>query len=95
MNDRNFEKYNTKRNEIIAKYKKQKLTNVFSVLGIGAALILIVFLLKDILNIAVTLVLIAVIAMITIIFARIRYVSVNYVMEQKLRDFENEDPTFY
>lgn len=95
MNDKNFEKYNTKRNEIIAKYKKQKLTNVFSVLGIGAALILIVFLLRDILNIAVTLVLIAVIAMITIIFARIRYVSVNYVMEQKLRDFENEDPTFY
>ena len=95
MKSENFEKYNNRRNALISKYKKEKRVNVLTVLGVGAALLILVVLLRNLLNIAVTLLLSAISIMITVIFARIRYVTINYVMEQKLRDLESEDPNFY
>lgn len=93
-NDR-AEKYNRKRQEMIALYRKKKLVSTFSILLAGAALLVLVAALKNVLNIAVSLVLSAMIIMITVIFARIRIVTVNHIMESQLRLLEQEEPEFH
>lgn len=93
-NDR-FEMYNAKRNQIISQYKKKKRINVLAVLLIGLLLLAIVVALKDILNIAVTLVLSAMIIMVTVIFARIRAVTINHTMDSRLKLYEQEEPEFH
>lgn len=93
-NDR-AEKYNRKRRELIAAYRKKKLVSTVSILLAGAALLVLVAILKNVLNIAVSLVLSAMIIMITVIFARIRIVTVNHIMESQLRLLEQEEPEFH
>lgn len=93
-NDR-AEKYNRKRQEMIALYRKKKLVSTFSILLAGAALLVLVAVLKNVLNIAVSLVLSAMIVMITVIFTRIRIVTVNHIMESQLRLLEQEEPEFH
>lgn len=93
-NDR-AEKYNRKRQEMIAAYRKKKLVSTFSILLAGVALLVLVAALKNVLNIAVSLVLSAMIIMITVIFARIRIVTVNHIMESQLRLLEQEEPEFH
>ena len=61
----------------------------------GVLLLIIVIALKDFLNIAVTLVLSAMIIMVTVIFARIRVVTINYTMSSRLRLYEQEEPQFH
>lgn len=89
------EKYNRKRQEMIAAYRKKKLVSTFSILLAGVALLVLVAALKNVLNIAVSLVLSAMIVMITVIFARIRIVTVNHIMESQLRLLEQEEPEFH
>lgn len=89
------EKYNRKRQEMIALYRKKKLVSTFSILLAGVALLVLVAALKNVLNIAVSLVLSAMIIMITVIFARIRIVTVNHIMESQLRLLEQEEPEFH
>ena len=96
MNDERFNEYNLKRNELIKKYKMQKIKNIFLVLGIGAAIValIITLFLLTLINEAVAIVLSAVVVMITIIFTRIRVVTINHIRDEKLRLFEEDDPTF-
>lgn len=90
MDKTELEKYNKQREDIIRDCKRKKLINAVSVLGIGAVLVLIVVLLNGVLfNIAVTLVLSAMIIMISIIFMRIRIVTINHIMQTRLMKFEN------
>lgn len=97
MNDEAFEKYNKHRKELVSHYRTLKIKAVMLVLGIGVALLAAVILLGvlKLFNIAVVLVLCAVIVMATVIIARMRAVVVNHTAEEKLRQFESEDPTFY
>lgn len=87
------EKYNEKREKMLHEYKQRKLKNVLAVLGIGVAALIVVFVLSNVgvLNIAVTLVLAAMIVMMTVIFARTRAVTVNHIMENQLRLLEQEN----
>ncbi len=95
MNDQNYEKYNHKRKQIKTEYGKKKLVNVFVILGTAAiAVILIALLTGIVFNIAVTLVLSVMIIMIAIIFTRIRVVTINHIMQQRLLALENEDVRF-
>ncbi len=97
MNNEEFAKYNQKRNELLRKYKIEKLKAVFLIFAIGLLELAItwgLFAVKFI-NIAVALVLTAVLVMLTVILARIRAVTVNHTRDEKLRLFEDSDPTFY
>ena len=57
MKSEKLEKYNQKRQSLIAAYRKKKLINLLAIFGAGAVLLVTVALLQDVLNIAVTLVL--------------------------------------
>ena len=93
MKSEKLEKYNQKRQSLIAAYRKKKLINLLAIFGAGAVLLVTVALLQDVLNIAVTLVLGAMIVMITVIFARIR--AVNHTLQSQLRLYEQEEPDFH
>lgn len=97
MDDSRFEKYNAKRKEIIKQYNSKKLKEVLLTMVTGAAVVALAWILcvVSFINIAVCLVLTAVAVMITVIFARIRVVTVNHIRDEKLRLFEDDDPTFY
>ena len=97
MENEKFQKYTAKRNELLKKYKNEKIKAIFSTLGIGVAAIAVFWVLYalSIFNVAVTLVLTAVFVMITVIFTRIRVVTINHTRDEKLRLFEDNDPTFY
>ena len=89
MKSEKLEKYNQKRQSLIAAYRKKKLINLLAILLVTVAL------LQDVLNIAVTLVLGAMIVMITVIFARIRAVTINHTLQSQLRLYEQEEPDFH
>ncbi len=95
MKSEKLEKYNQKRRALIALYRKKKLINLLLIFGAGAALLVTVVLLQGVLNIAVTLVLSAMIIMITVIFARIRAVTINHTLQSHLRLYEQEEPEFH
>ena len=97
MEQDKFEQYNLKRNELLKKYKAEKIRQVLKTLGIFALAIVIAWVLHflKIFNIAVSLVLTAVFVMMGVIFARIRAVTVDHTRDEKLRLFEDSDPTFY
>lgn len=95
MKSEKLERYNQKRQSLIAAYRKKKLINLLAIFGAGAVLLVTVALLQDVLNIAVTLVLGAMIVMITVIFARIRAVTINHTLQSQLRLYEQEEPDFH
>ena len=97
MESEKFEKYNAKRKEILIKYKKQKFKSVFLTLSLGAVAIALTWILHMVsfINVAVALVLTAVFVMMSVIFARMRAVTVNHVRDKELQLFEDNDPTFY
>lgn len=95
MKSEKLEKYNQKRQSLIAAYRKKKLINLLAIFGAGAVLLVTVAFLQDVLNIAVTLVLGAMIVMITVIFARIRAVTINHTLQSQLRLYEQEEPDFH
>lgn len=95
MKNEQLEKYNKKRNDLIAFYRKKKLLNVLITLAVGLVLLITVILLRNVLNIAVTLVLSVMIIMITVIFTRIRVVTINHMLQSRLQLYEQEEPEFH
>ncbi len=91
MNNEQLNSYNQKRNEIIKKYNKIKLKNSLTVVIIGVLLLglcaLIGVLLK---NVAIALVLGAVVFMFFCILLRIKIVSANHTMQTQLKYFEQD-----
>ena len=91
MNNEQLLSYNQKRNEIIKKYNKIKLKNVLSVALIGVLLLgLCAFIGVLLKNIAVALVLGAVVFMFFCILVRVKIVSANHTMQKQLAYFEQD-----
>ncbi len=91
MDDKAYAKYNEKRNAIIAEYRKKKMKNVGLVLGIGFGIAIVCFLVGwfGLKNIPVTAVITLVAALFSILYARIRVVTINHARQQKLMEFED------
>lgn len=94
MNNEDYKRYNEKRHGIIKEYKKKKLLNSLVILLVGIVSVIISVLLFQT-NVAVPIVLSVIIVMVTIIYLRIRIVTINHTMQTKLRFFEQEEPTFH
>lgn len=94
MNNDELKKYNEGRQKIIKEYRKKKLINVTLIFTAAIAAIALIWLLFS-RNIAVTLVLTAMTVMITIIFARIRIVTLNHTAQTRLRFHEQNEPIFH
>ena len=91
MDDRMFKKYSNKRKELIEYYKNKKLKNIFCILGIAFLVVVIDVALSFIIKyIAVTLIVGAMVVMFSIIYMRIRVVTINHAMQQKLQQFEQD-----
>ncbi len=95
MNNEQYTKYNEGREKIIAKYRKKKLINSFLIMSAAVFAVTVIVLLKNILNIAITLVLSVMVIMIAIIFMRIRIVTLNHTAQTRLRFYEQNEPTFH
>lgn len=95
MNNEELSKYNEGRKKIIKEYRNKKLLNVTIIFAVAAILITLIWLLSFTLNIAVTLVLTAMVIMITVIFARIRVVTLNHTAQTRLRFYEQNEPVFH
>ena len=87
-----MERYTAERKKIIAEFGKKRLTQVVAVLGIGLAAVLAVLVIGGLVlkNIPVTAVVALVIGLFTILYARIRAVTVNHAMQVKLHKFEDD-----
>ena len=86
-----MEKYTQERQALIKEYNLKKLKNVLAVLGIGGAVVVVILLVGGLLlgNIPVTAVLALIAGIFTILYARIRTVTVNHALEKKLHQFED------
>ncbi len=91
MDDKAYAKYTEKRNAIIAEYRKKKAKNVGLVLGIGFGITIACFLVGWFVlkNVPVTAILTLIAALFSILYARIRAVTINHAKQQKLMEFED------
>ena len=87
-----MERYAAERKQIIAEFGKKRLAQVVTVLSIGLAAVLAVLAIGGLLlkNIPVTAVVALVIGLFTILYARIRAVTVKHAMEERLHKVEDE-----
>lgn len=92
MDPKRLENYQQKRKSIIKEYRAKKIKSIFAVLGIGGAVAAAILLVGGALlkNIPVTAVLTLITVLFTIIYMRIRVVTVNHTMQQKLLLFEED-----
>lgn len=91
MNLQQLEKYNKMRSAIVKKYRTQKIKSIAIILSIAIIAVIadvIIYSLGN--NIAIALVVGAMIIMFSIIYMRIRIVTVNHAMQQKLQLFEQD-----
>lgn len=95
MDNQQLQSYNQRRNEIIKKYTKIKVKNSLTVVLIGVVLLGLCVLLGFLINnVAVALVLGAVIFMFFCILLRIKIVSANHTMQKQLKYFEQDFEIF-
>ncbi|MBQ6824791.1 MAG: hypothetical protein IJP27_09065 [Clostridia bacterium] len=87
-----MEKYTQERQALIKEYTLKKLKQVLLVLGIGIAVVIAILLVGGLWleNIPVTAILALIAGIFTILYARIRAVTVNHAMQKKLHQFEDE-----
>ena len=91
MDDRTYQKYTEKREKLIKNYKSKKIKNAACILGIACVCIALDICFASLINnIAVTLVIGAMLVMFSIIYLRIRLVTINHAMQQKLQQFEQD-----
>ncbi len=91
MDNKMLEKYTQKRKDLIKDYKSKKMKNIFCILGIALLVVGLDVALSFVIdNIAVTLVIGAMVVMFSIIYMRIRVVTINHAMQQKLQQFEQD-----
>ncbi len=90
MENTQYEKYNDERNKLIKEFRTRKIKNIVIILvAMVVVLALIVVLGIAINNVAVALVLGAIVLIFSIIFLRIRVVTINHSMQNRLRYFED------
>ena len=90
MNDNQYEKYNDQRNQIIKEFRLQKSKNIVIILIAAVlALTLVVALGIIINNVAVAIVIGIIVVIFSIIFLRMRVVTINVSMQKRLQFFED------
>ncbi len=91
MDNKQYEKYNEERNKIIKEFKKQKSKNTFIILGIALLVLALVVILGTtvINNIAIAIVVGIIVVIFSVIFLRMRIVTINVSMQKKLQFFED------
>ena len=90
MNNNQYEKYNEERNKLIKEFNAQKAKNIIVILAVTVAVLaLIVVLGIAINNVAIALVVGAIVVIFSVIFLRMRIVTINHSMQNKLRFFED------
>lgn len=89
---KDFDKYNQDRQAIIKEYRKKKLKSCLPILIIGALVVLAIYLIGGfaLSNIPVTAVLMLMVGLFTIIYLRIKVVTINHALQKKLHDFEDQ-----
>lgn len=92
MKAEQFEQYTRERNAIIKEYRQKKLKTCLPILLIGVALVLTIYLVGGfaLSNIPVTAVLMLITGIFTIIYLRIKMVTINHALQKKLHQFEDE-----
>lgn len=92
MNNEAYEKYNQKREAILKEFRQKKVKNVFAVLGIGIAALALILILGLLLNryFAVAAVIAMIVGIFTILYARIRAVTIHHVMQKELLKLEDQ-----
>lgn len=90
MNNNQYEKYNEERNKLIKEFKAQKAKNIVIILAVTVVVLaLIVVLGVAINNVAIALVIGMIVVIFSIIFLRMRVVTINHSMQNRLRFFED------
>ena len=91
LDDKTYAKYTEKRNAIIAEFRLKKLKNVGLVLGIGLGIAIVCVLVGWFVleSIPVTVILPLAVVLFSILYARIRVVTINHAKQQKLMEFED------
>ncbi len=89
MND--MGKYSEKRNALIKEYKAKEMKEGLTVLGVGLAILVAILLVGTLLlkNTPIAVILAIICVIFTVIYARMRTVTVKHALETKLREFEN------
>lgn len=92
MNAEQFEKYTQERKAIIKEYRQKKLKTCLPILAVGIAVVLAILLVGGfaLSNIPVTAVLMLITGIFTIIYLRIKVVTVNHALQKKLHEFEDQ-----
>ena len=92
MNAEQFEKYTQERKAIIKEYRQKKLKTCLPIFGVGIAVLLTILLVGGfaLSNIPVTAVLMLIAGIFTIIYLRIKVVTVNHALQKKLHEFEDQ-----
>ena len=91
MNDNQYEKYNDERKKIISDFKNQKTKNIAVVLAAAIAVLAVVlavgiFVMK---NVAIAIVIGIIVVIFSVIFLRMRVVTINVSMQKRLQYFED------
>ena len=90
MNNNQYEKYNDERNKLIKEFKAQKTKNVVIILAVTVVVLALIVALGFLINnVAVALVVGVIVVIFSIIFLRMRVVTINHSMQNKLRYFED------
>ncbi len=89
---KDFEKYNQERKEILKEYGQKKLKSSLTVLAVGGAIVIAILLVGGLAlkNIPVTAILALIAGIFTILYMRIKIVTINHALQKKLHDFEDQ-----
>ncbi len=89
---KDFEKYKQERKEILKEYGKKKLKSSLTVLAVGGAIVVAILLVGGLVlkNIPVTAILALIAGIFTILYMRIKVVTVNHALQKKLHEFEDQ-----
>lgn len=89
---KDFEKYNQERKELLREYGKKKLKSSLLVLAVGGAIVAAILLVGGLVlkNIPITAILALIAGIFTILYMRIKIVTVNHALQKKLHDFEDQ-----
>ncbi len=90
MNNNQYEKYNEERNKLLKEFKAQKTKNIVVILAVTLVVLALIVVLGIVIkNVAVALVVGAIVVIFSVIFLRMRVVTINHSMQNRLRFFED------
>ncbi len=93
MTEQAYAEYTQRRKAILKEYGQKKLKSSLIVLGVGGAIVAAILLIGGLVldNIPVTAILALIAGIFTILYARIRVVTINHTLQKKLHQFEDDE----